>query len=102
MTSLVSTPAALLVMYLKDPDEFRLEQPTAFNLGAFLNPDSTAAWLKSLGGSLDLFSIWTLVLVAFGMRALDPKRSFGSCLTGILIPWGILVLGKMGWAAAFG
>jgi hypothetical protein len=102
MTTVVSTAAAVLVLFLKDPDEYRIDQPTAFNLGAFLSPDSTPAWLRSLGGSIDLFMIWTLVLLAFGIRALDPKRSLGSCLTGVLVPWGLLVLIKMGWAAIFG
>lgn len=93
---------AIGVMYLKDPDDFNLEKPTAFNLGAFLSPDSTPKWLQSLGGSVDLFMIWVAVLIAIGIQMLDRKRSFGTCLMGVLIPWLIFVLCKAGWAAMFG
>jgi len=90
------------VMYLKDPDDFNLEKPTAFNLGAFLSPDSTPKWLQSLGGSIDLFVIWVVVLMALGIHCLDRKRSFASCLVGVGIPWLIVILCKAGWAAMFG
>ena len=93
---------AILVMHLKEPDEFDLQHPTAFNLGAILDPDKSAKWLQSLLGSFDLFIFWSIVLLAIGIRALDRKRSFGSCLAGVLIPWVIWVVCKTGWAAMFG
>jgi len=93
---------AIGVMHLKDPDDFNIEKPTAFNIGAFLSPDTAPKWLQSLGGSIDLFMIWVIVLIAIGIQMLDRKRSFGSCLTGVLIPWVIFVLGKAAWAALMG
>ena len=92
----------IVVMYLKEPDEFDLQHPTAFNLGAILDPDKSAKWLQSLLGSFDLFVLWSIVLLAFGIHALDRKRSFTTCLVGVAIPWMLWVLGKTGWAAMFG
>jgi hypothetical protein len=93
---------AIGIMHLKDPEEFDLTRPTAFNAGAFLDPDASAKWLQSLLGSVDLFILWCIVLIAFGVHALDPKRPFGRCLSGVLIPWIAWVLGKAAWAGIFG
>lgn len=92
---------AILVMHLKDPDEFDIEHPTAFNLGVILDPDKSAKWLQSLLGSVDLFVLWSILLLAIGIHQLDRKRPFSSCLTGVLIPWVLWVLGKAAWAAVF-
>jgi hypothetical protein len=99
---LVSTVLALVVMLLKNPDDFNLRNPLAFNVGAFLDPQSTAKWLVSLGASLDLFSIWVVILLAIGLAAAAPRLSFSKALTGVMTPWLVLVVLKSAWAGAFG
>ncbi|HWB97671.1 MAG TPA: Yip1 family protein [Bryobacteraceae bacterium] len=99
---LVSTVLALVVMLLKNPDDFNLRNPLAFNVGAFLDPQSTAKWLVSLGTSLDLFSIWVVILLAIGLAAAAPRLSFSKALTGVMTPWLVLVVLKSAWAGAFG
>ena len=102
--SLVGGAALVLVLFLKSPDEFDVQRPLAFNAGAFLNPDTSAKWLQSLLGSFDLFTIWTIVLLAIGFSAACGQRKmpFSRALTGILVPWGIWVLGKAAVASLFG
>lgn len=96
----LNTILIIVVMYLKPPEDFDIQNPTAFNLGAFLSQESPK-WLQALLGSFDLFTIWTIVVMSIGMRALDKKRTLGSCLTGVIAPWVVWVLCKTGWAAIF-
>lgn len=98
----VGSLAALAVLFLKDPGEFDLRNPTAFNLGAFLDPESTAKWKIALGASIDLFTIWTMLLLAAGVAAAVRRMSFGKALAGVLAPWMIWVLLKTGFSALRG
>jgi hypothetical protein len=93
---------ALAVMLLKTPEDFDLNYPTLTNIGAFLEPASTPKWLLSLGTSIDIFTIWVLILLATGFAAAGRKISWGSSFAGVIGTWAVYVLVKMGWAAAFG
>ena len=99
---LFGTIMALAVMLLKNPEEFDLQYPTLTNIGAFLEPAGTPKWLLSLGTSIDIFTFWTLVLLATGFSAAGRKISWGSAFAGVMGTWVVYVLVKMGWAAAFG
>jgi len=99
----VSSLMFLAILYLKPPDEFDMESAGALSIGSFLSRD-TAAWLRSLANSFDLFTIWTIVLIATGFTALCGARKmpFGRSIWGVLAPWLVYVLGKMGFAALTG
>jgi hypothetical protein len=88
---LIYTALSLVVLFLKNPEDFDLQNPLMFNAGAFLSSDS-AAWLKRLGSSIDLFSFWVMALLAIGLVAAARKKmSFGKALTGVAIPWMLYV-----------
>jgi Yip1 domain len=96
--ALVVTALTILVMFLKSPEDFDINNPLAFNVGAFL-PDGTAKWLVSLGGSMDLFSFWRIGLLAGGLSAASPKLTFGKALFVVVFPWALYVAGKTAIAA---
>jgi len=96
---MIYTALSMVVLFLKDPDEFNLQNPLMFNVGAFLSTDAPAA-LRSLGSSIDLFSLWVVVLLAIGVSAAAHKISFGKALAGIALPWALYVCIKVGAAAA--
>jgi hypothetical protein len=96
--ALVVTALTILVMFLKTPEDFDINNPLAFNVGAFL-PDGTAKWLVSLGGSMDLFSFWRIGLLAGGLSAASPKLSFSKALFVVVFPWALYVAGKTAIAA---
>jgi len=50
------------------PDEFDMQNALAFNAGAFL-ATTASAWLKSLAGSIDLFTFWTIFCWPSASRA---------------------------------
>lgn len=95
---LISTPLILAVMYMKDPSDFDLNNPAGFNLGFYMDPLSTPAWLVSLGSSIDVFSIWTILLIATGM-SVATRKPWKTSLMGVAAPWALIVLIKVGWAA---
>jgi len=93
----------ILFMYVKDPADLNLD-PTAnvaSNLG-LLFPRSQQPVLHSLAASIDLFSFWTIFLLALGFSvASKGKLTMGKAAVGVIIPWAIYVLGKAGFAAIF-
>jgi hypothetical protein len=96
---LLQTALSMVVLLLKDPDEFNLQNPLMFNVGAYLSPDAPAA-LRAFGSSIDLFSLWIIVLLAIGVSTTARKMSFGKALAGILLPWAVWVGLKTAAAAA--
>ena len=89
-------------MFLKSPDEFNLINPLAFNPAAFMDPINSSKFLYTLAMSLDLFTIWGILLTAIGLKAAAGKRlSFGGALFAVVLPWAILVLIGASVAGAF-
>lgn len=101
MPLVVANLLAFIVLFLKRPDMFDLENPLGSNVAAFLSGDAPA-WLNSLGRSLDIFAFWAMFLIATGFAAASPKKiSLGKGLGIVIGVWAVYVLVKMGWAAAF-
>jgi Yip1 domain len=95
----IQTALSMVVLFLKDPEDFNLRNPLMFNVGAYLSPEAPAA-LRALGSSIDLFSLWIIVLLAIGVSTAGRRISFGKALAGIAIPWAIFVGLKTVAAAA--
>ena len=101
LVGIVSTPIFLLVLLLRPPGTVDPDNPVATNLAAFL-PDESAKWLLSLCKSIDVFTIWTLVLLAIGFAAVNPRKLKGSKSYVIAFSvWGALVVVKVLWAFIF-
>ena len=90
----------ILILYLKAPGTVDLDNPIATNVGAFL-PESTPKAIMSLAKSIDLFSIWTLLLISIGFTAVNPKKLKGKSLSIAIGVWAIYVAIKMGGAWIF-
>ncbi len=101
MTGLVSAPLLILVLFLKDPSTIDPQNPLASNLAAIL-PDDSAAWLVALCKSFDVFTFWTLILLAIGFAAVNPKKLKGAKPYMIAFGvWAAYVVCRVGWAFAF-
>src|ERR1035438_5344328 len=74
MPGLIMVLLAIAVMFLKPPDDFNLQNPLVFNPGAFMDPLTTPKFLYSLATALDLFRIWSLVLIGIGLKAAGGKQ----------------------------
>ena len=101
MIGVLTSILAIGVMFLKNPEDFDLRNPLAFNAGAFV-PSTAPKWLASLAGSLDVFSFWSMAVLAFGYAATSRRLTWGKALTGIIGCWLVLIVCKAGWVAMFG
>jgi hypothetical protein len=103
LPSALATILALVIMFLKNPEDFDLQNPLPLNLGAFLSSPDTAAWLKAVARSVDLFTIWVMLLMALGFStAAGKKLPFGKALALIVLPWAVFVLISAGLAGLSG
>lgn len=101
LTGLVSSPLFILILYLKPYGTADLDNPVAANVAALL-PEDSAKWLVALCKSIDIFVFWTLILVAIGFAAVNPKKLKGAKpFTVAFSVWGVYVLCRVGWALIF-
>jgi hypothetical protein len=101
LTGLVSSLLFILVLYLKPPGTVDMENPVATNLAAIL-PDDSAKWLVALLKSIDVFTFWTLILLAIGFAATNPKKLKGSKAFVIAFSvWAVYVVCRVGGAWIF-
>lgn len=98
--ALVSTPLTLLVLALKG--EWSVDPRTVIqaNPAALIDKTAVPKPVHALLDAFDLFSLWTLFLLAAGYAA-AARRSVGSAAVGVLVLWGIYVLMKVALAAVF-
>jgi len=97
---LVTTPAILAVMSLKGDWNINPQEAVQANLGLLLDKSTAAKPLWALLSSIDVFSLWMVFLLAVGF-AVASRKTTGSAIWGVAIPWVIIVLCKVGWAAIF-
>jgi len=99
---LVTVVLTIVVIFVKNPDDFNMQNPLAFNPAAFMDADTSSKFLYSLASSIDLLSFWSIFLLATGLKAAAGKKlSFGGALFAVLLPWGVYVLGKSALAGVF-
>lgn len=67
---------------------------------AILASEETSAVIRSLLGSLNFFTLWTLALLILGYRAV-AKVSLAASSGAVITLWLLWVAGKAGWAALF-
>lgn len=103
LTGIISAILTIVVLFLKNPDEVNVQNALAFNPAAFMDPTTSSKFLYSLCTSLDLFSFWTILLIAAGLRAASGKKlTFASAVFAVVLPWAVYVLGKSALAGVFG
>jgi len=102
LPSVIKSLLGIVVIYAgAAPESFNIKNFAPTNLGAFLNPIETNKALYALATSLDVVTIWTLVLLGIGTAMVaGVKRSAG--YTAVFGWWAIFILIGVGIAAAMG
>jgi len=94
---------SIVVMFIKNPEDFNLQNPLAFNFGAFMEPPpNSGKFIYSLATSIDLFTIWTILLIAVAISVSARKVPFSKAVILVAAPWIIWVLVASGFAGMFG
>jgi hypothetical protein len=83
------------------PESFNIKNYAPTNLGAFLNPLDTNAALYALASSIDITTIWTLILLGIGTATVaGVKRTSG--YIAVFGWWAIFVIIGVGISAVTG
>lgn len=93
----LATLLAFVLLFVKSPADFDLQNPVASNIAAFLDPNTTPAWLLSVGKSVDLFTVWVLVLLATGFSAAARKLDWSKALSWVVTAWAVWLVVKGVW-----
>jgi hypothetical protein len=80
-----------------DADAFNLKNPVGTNLGYYL-PSDSPQWLIAFGTSIDLLTIWALVLLIIGC-AIVARTKPAATATAVVGWWVLITLAKVGIAA---
>lgn len=83
------------------PESFNIKNFAPTNLGAFLDPVDTSRALYALATSLDVVTIWTLVLMSMGVAALAGVKR-GAGYIAVFGWWAIIVFFSVVSAAVMG
>jgi hypothetical protein len=95
----ITSILAMIILPLKTYGDVDPENIVATSLKAYL-PETAPKPLLALGGSLELFWIWCLILIAIGFTAANPRKVKPGAAFGIVFGlWAIWVLAKVAWAA---
>jgi hypothetical protein len=102
LPSVIKTLLGVIVIYAGTaPESFNIKNFAPTNIGAFLSPMDTNKALYSLASSIDLITIWSLVLTAIGVAIVTGvKRSSG--YIAVFGWWAIIVIGGAAIAALMG
>jgi len=91
----------IIILALKRAGDVAPQRLAATSLGFFISADAPK-WLVALGSSLDLLWFWTLVVLAIGYAAANPRKITTSSAYSVVIGmWVVWVLIKVGFAAIF-
>lgn len=73
---------AFILLFLKNPDEIRLETLVGSNLSAVLTAvleeGALSGFVKGLAMSVDVFAIWKIILLSIGFAAVSRKLKPGT------------------------
>jgi hypothetical protein len=100
---IIMTVLGIVLMYVKEPETLSIDpsKNVTSNLGLLVS-DKAHPVLASLLGSVDVFSAWSIALLAIGFATISQRKlTTGQAATGVIIGWLVWVLGKAGFAALF-
>jgi hypothetical protein len=93
LVGVIAKVLGIVVIFIKNPDQFNLMNPLAFNPAAFMDQKAASKFIYTLGTGLDLFVIWALILTVIGLKAAAGKKlSTAGAATAVILPYVLLLL----------
>src|SRR3989442_11965675 len=102
--SVIHVLIAIVLVLAKDPNSLEINVVNnVVSSPAILIVEKDHPVLHSILSSLDLFSFWAIYLLSVGFATVsDRKLTAVRAAIGVMIPWGMYVLGKVALAAFLG
>lgn len=103
LPSMITSILAIATLALGDPDNFNLNNPVATNSAYFMDPVNSPKFLYGMATSLDIITIWTIVLMGIGFSVNSEKKKIkpGTAIATIATIYFVYKLCTSGLAAAF-
>jgi hypothetical protein len=98
LTGIIKALIAILAISVGGGEGFTFQNPIASNLAALVDPKSH--FLYSIATSLDVFTIWAIILTGLGYACVTKVKR-GTCMAVVFGWWAIVVLAGAGFSAAF-
>jgi hypothetical protein len=99
LPSIIKVLIASVVVAVGAAEGFTFQNPVASNLSGLVDP-SSSHFLYSVLASLDVFTIWTLVLTGIGYSCITRVKR-GTCMGVVFGWWIVIVLVSSGFGALF-
>jgi hypothetical protein len=103
LPGIVSAILAMFALAFGDTEGFRMDNPIGTNPAHFMDPATTSKFLYAMLTSIDVISIWIIVLIGMGF-ALNAKKkiSTGSAIATVAVWYFIVKLCGAAFAAMRG
>lgn len=103
LPGIVSAILSIFALAFGDPEGFRMDNPIGTNPAHFMDPASTPKFLYGMLTSVDVISLWIVVLIGIGF-ALNAKKkiSTGSAITTVAVWYFFVKLCGAAFAALRG
>ncbi len=98
-TIILTAISVLIVALAADPTELDIQNLVASNLGVLVSRTESPVLFAFLS-SIDVLSIYCIFLLSLGMSIVG-RKSLGTSLALVIVPWAAWILVKMGLAAIF-
>ena len=99
LPAVIGAIMGIALIFLGDVERFNPQNPIPSNIGFFLNQAETSKPLYVLVSSLDIFTIWFLILLGIGLATASERKAKGLSVFMIYCGlWLVWVLGKVGLA----
>lgn len=100
LPSAIGTVLAMVSLVLGNPEGFRLENPVGTNPAYFLDYTTTSKFLYGMLSSVDVISLWVVVLIGMGFALNSKKKiSIGTGITVVAVWFFLFKLGSSAIAA---
>lgn len=78
-----------------NPEGFDINNPVATNVAYFLDPETTGKFVRGMASSLDVFAIWSIVLIGIGYSCTSKvKRSTAIIVVACMyLVWKLITSG---------
>ncbi len=103
LPTMVTSILAIVTLAIGDPDNFFFPNPVATNPAHFMDPVNSSKFVYSMATSLDIITIWTIVLMGIGFAVNSEKKRVkpGTAIATIATIYFVYKLCAAGLAAAF-
>jgi hypothetical protein len=87
LPGILSAILAILALAFGDPEGFRMDNPVGTNPAHFMDPATTSKFLYAVLTSVDVISLWIVILIGIGFALNAKKKISTGAAVGTVAVW---------------